>query len=147
MKNVHPLKEIIEKQKKGIPAGICSVCSANEYVIEAAMERALTEGTNVLIEATANQVNQFGGYTGMKPADFMEFALSIAKKTGLPADRIILGGDHLGPLTWKDEMSGEAMEKSIELIRQYVAAGFTKIHIDTSMHLADDDRNKKLIPG
>lgn len=144
MNKIHPLKGIIEKQKKGIAAGICSICSANEYVIEAAMQRALSEGTYVLIEATANQVNQYGGYTGMKPADFMEFALSIARKTNFPEDRLILGGDHLGPLTWKNENSAEAMEKSAELIRQYVAAGFTKIHIDTSMHLADDDKNKKL---
>lgn len=144
MKNVHPLKEIIEKQKKGIPAGICSICSANEYVIEAAMEKALAENSNVLIEATANQVNQFGGYTGMKPVDFREFVFSIASKVGLPVERIILGGDHLGPLTWKNEKSPEAMEKSVELIKQYVLAGFTKIHIDTSMHLADDDKNKPL---
>ncbi|HEX2925754.1 MAG TPA: class II D-tagatose-bisphosphate aldolase, non-catalytic subunit [Ruminiclostridium sp.] len=144
MEKLHPLKGLVEKQKQGIPVGIYSACSANEYVIEAAMERALKSGGHVLIEATANQVNQFGGYTGMKPVDFKEFVYDLARKIKFPEEKIILGGDHLGPLTWKNEKSDTAMEKSCELLRQYVLAGFTKIHIDTSMHLADDNINEKL---
>lgn len=147
MSSRHPLKDIISSQKQGIPKGIYSVCSANEYVIEAAMEKALATDTNVLIEATANQVNQYGGYTGMKPADFRDFVFSIAKKVNIPLERVILGGDHLGPLTWKNESSDSAMEKSHELIRQYVLAGFTKIHIDTSMHLGDDCKACRLDTG
>ena len=140
----HPLKEIVRMQKQGIPKGIYSACTANDYVIEACMERALMDNEYVLIEATANQVNQFGGYTGMSPSDFKEFVNAIAKKTGFPENKIILGGDHLGPLTWKDEKAIEAMEKAEELISQFVLSGFTKIHIDTSMHLADDDLSKPL---
>lgn len=140
----HPLKSIIESQKKGIPAGIYSVCSANELVIEAVMERGLKDNDFVLIEATANQVNQYGGYTGMKPADFIDFVFCIAKKVNFPKDKIILGGDHLGPLTWKNLTSEEAMVESEELIKQFVLAGFTKIHLDTSMHLGDDDIRVKL---
>ncbi|MDE7246155.1 MAG: class II D-tagatose-bisphosphate aldolase, non-catalytic subunit, partial [Oscillospiraceae bacterium] len=51
---------------------------------------------------------------------------------------VILGGDHLGPLLWQNEPEAEAMAKSEELVRQFVAAGFTKIHLDTSMKVADD---------
>ncbi|HEX3028101.1 MAG TPA: class II D-tagatose-bisphosphate aldolase, non-catalytic subunit [Clostridia bacterium] len=144
MSKLHPMKEIVESRRMGTPKGIYSACSANAYVIEACMEKAQAAGESVLIEATANQVNQFGGYTGMKPADFSRFVYDIADKIGFPHERIILGGDHLGPLTWKSETSQNAMEKSIELIREYVLAGFTKIHLDTSMHLADDDTGKKL---
>lgn len=140
----HPLKAIVEAQKKGIPAGIYSACTANELVIEAVMERALTDNSFILIEATANQVNQYGGYTGMKPADFRDFVLSLAQKTGFPKDKIILGGDHLGPLTWKGLTAEKALDESKELIKQFVLAGFTKIHLDTSMHLGDDDKNSKL---
>jgi D-tagatose-1,6-bisphosphate aldolase subunit GatZ/KbaZ len=140
----HPLKEIVALQKKGVPAGIYSICSANELVLEACMERALQDKSYVLIEATANQVNQYGGYTGMKPADFRRFVFGIAEKVKFPVEKIILGGDHLGPLTWKSLSEKEAMEESKELISQFVKAGFTKIHIDTSMHLGDDDHNKKL---
>ncbi len=143
----HPLIELVRLQKKGVPAGIYSACSANELVIEAVMDRAKDGGGPVLIEATANQVNQYGGYTGMKPSDFRDFVFSIAEKSGFPRERIILGGDHLGPLTWKDLPSAKAMEESKELIRQFVQAGFTKIHLDTSMHLADDDKGKKLDTG
>jgi len=140
----HPITGILEKRKGGERAGIYSVCSANLFVIEAAMERALETETYVLIEATANQVNQFGGYTGMKPDDFAAFVHDIADKAGLPRRQLILGGDHLGPLTWQGEPEASAMEKSMELVRRFVSAGFTKIHIDTSMMLADDDKTKKL---
>jgi len=140
----HPLKSIVEAQKNGIPKGIYSACTANELVLEAVMERAKKDEEYVLIEATANQVNQYGGYTGMKPADFAKFVYNIAKKTEFPEEKIILGGDHLGPLTWKNQPAEKAMEEAKELIRQFVMAGFTKIHIDTSMHLADDDANARL---
>lgn len=80
----------------------------------------------------------------MLPVDFKNFVYSLAKKVGFPSNKIILGGDHLGPLTWQNEVSDSAMEKSCELIRQYVLAGFTKIHIDTSMKLADDSKDKQL---
>ena len=140
----HPLKQMVKRHKSGKPVGIFSICSANELVIEAAMERALKGEDFLLIEATANQVNQYGGYTGMKPAEFRNFISYITEKTGFPKDKIILGGDHLGPLVWKDKTSKAALDEAEELIRQFVLAGFTKIHIDTSMHLGDDDRNRKL---
>ncbi len=144
MQMEHPLRSLIKNRKKNIWQGIYSICSANEYVIEAALERGVVDGQLILIEATANQVNQFGGYTGMKPVDFRDFVYRIARKVNFPLSRLILGGDHLGPLTWKHEPAIVAMEKSRELIRQYVLAGFTKIHIDTSMHVGDDDQDKPL---
>ena len=61
----NPLKKIVELQKKGENVGIYSVCSANGYVIEAALKRGLSDGSCVLIESTANQCDQNGGYTGM----------------------------------------------------------------------------------
>ncbi|MBA7470281.1 D-tagatose-1,6-bisphosphate aldolase subunit KbaZ [subsurface metagenome] len=144
MDDNHPLKKIVEMQKKGIHRGIYSVCSSNEYVIEATLERALKDNDYVLIESTANQVNQLGGYSGMKPEGFKEFIFKIAKKTNFPSSKIMLGGDHLGPLVWQNENSETAMYNAHELIRQYVLAGFTKIHIDTSMRLGDDNREDPL---
>lgn len=144
MTNVNPLKRLVEKQKSGQAVGIYSCCSANDYVIEAVLETAKKENSCALIEATANQVDQNGGYTGMKPADFMAFVKGIAEKVGMPMDRVFLGGDHLGPLTFADKPEAEAMEAAKELVRCYVAAGFTKIHIDTSMKVADDDPNTRL---
>ncbi len=116
-----------------------SYCTANEIVIKILLQNAKEKNLPVLIEATANQVNQFGGYTGMKPQDFCNFIYDIAKKVDCPKELIILGGDHLGPLTFAKENEEEAMKKSIELVRQYVLAGFTKIHLDTSMRVGDDD--------
>lgn len=144
MEMTHPLKYIVKENRNGIPVGMYSACTANEIVIEAVMERALESEDYVLIEATANQVNQYGGYTGMKPDDFVKFCNSIAEKVGFPKFKMILGGDHLGPLTWVNLSEKDAMKEAGELIKSYVKAGFTKIHLDTSMRVADDDENKIL---
>ena len=144
MEKRHPIKKIVQMQKEGIHKGIYSICSSNHYVIQAAMETALAEGDYLLIESTANQVNQFGGYSGMRPRDFKKSIFKIAEKIDFPSSRIILGGDHLGPLVWKDEDEHTAMDNAHELIREYVLAGFTKIHIDTSMRLAGDDKGTRL---
>ena len=124
--------------------GIFSICSANELVIEASMENAASTDSYVLIEATANQVNQFGGYTGMTPADFRAYVYSLADKVGFDKAKVILGGDHLGPLTWAAEEEGPAMAKAETLVRDFVLAGFSKIHIDTSMRLLGDDPHARL---
>lgn len=144
MPQTNPLKQIVTKQKKGEPVGIYSCCSANDYVIEAVLERAKQENSCVLIEATANQVDQNGGYTGMKPQDFYNFVMEKAMKIGFDTNRVFLGGDHLGPLTFAGKPEHEAMLDAEELVRCYVAAGFTKIHIDTSMKVADDDAHERL---
>lgn len=144
MNKVHPLKEIVRLQKAGVPVGITSICSANKMVLEAVMERALILNNDVLIEATANQVNQFGGYTGMKPADFTKFVAEIAESVGFPMNKVILGGDHLGPLTWVDLDEEEAMANAEVLVADFVKAGFTKIHLDTSMKVASDSKDDML---
>lgn len=135
----HPLIKLRDDQKGGLKRGICSICSAHPFVIEAAFQNAAQSTDYVLIEATANQVNQFGGYTGMRPADFKNFVYGIAQSSGFDTDRIILGGDHLGPFTWQSERSETAMRKAKELVYEYVISGYTKIHIDTSFPLGGDD--------
>ena len=138
------MKKLVELQKKGEAVGIYSACTGNPIVLEACMRHAKETNTVLLIESTANQVDQYGGYTGMKPADFMKFCKELANKVELPIDRIILGGDHLGPLTFAKYDEDKAMAESSELIRQYVLAGFTKIHIDTSMKVASDPADVRL---
>ncbi|PID82305.1 MAG: tagatose-bisphosphate aldolase [Clostridiales bacterium] len=133
-----PLLKIVEKQHSGEAVGIYSACTANEVVLEACMLEAKDTDTVLLIEATANQVNQFGGYTGMNAEKYVKFIEKIAEKVDFPTNKIILGGDHLGPLTWTDLNESEAMANAKVLLREFVLAGFTKIHIDTSMKVADD---------
>ncbi|MFM0288071.1 D-tagatose-bisphosphate aldolase, class II, non-catalytic subunit [Paraburkholderia megapolitana] len=118
--------------------GMYSICSAHPWVLGAAMKQALDDDTPLLIESTSNQVDQFGGYTGMKPADFVRFVHLIADRVGLPRSRLILGGDHLGPNAWRDLPAEEAMQHAEALIDAYVSAGFAKIHLDTSMSCAGD---------
>lgn len=140
----HPIKEILEKRHAGIPSGIASYCTANNIVIKTILEYYLESEDYVLIECTSNQVNQFGGYTNMTPTDFVDYVYDIADKVGFPKNRIILGADHFGPLVWADKTETEAMENAKELVKLAVLAGYTKIHLDTSMLLGSDDASKKL---
>jgi D-tagatose 6-phosphate 4-epimerase len=114
-------------------AGITSVCSAHPLVLEAAMLEAAARRQPVLIEATSNQVNHQGGYTGLTPAAFRELLDGIADEINFPSDQIILGGDHLGPSPWRHLGAEEALAEAELMVAAYVAAGFQKIHLDTSM--------------
>lgn len=140
---MHPLKAIFSGQVPG-QTGAFSVCTANPLALRASMIHAKEHNYTVIIEATANQVNQFGGYTGMQPQDYADLIESIRSEVGLSKEQIILGGDHLGPLTWQNLPEAEAMENSKVLVSAFTKAGFTKIHLDTSMRVADDDQNAAL---
>jgi len=129
------IDEIVQAQKRGEAKGIPSLCSAHPWVLKAAMQN---NADNLLIEATCNQVNQFGGYTGMTPADFISYLRGIAEENKFPFEKIILGGDHLGPNVWQNEPAESAMQKSVVMMRDFVQAGFVKIHLDCSMRLGDD---------
>ncbi len=128
------LTEMLAAQKRGEARGIPSLCSAHPAVLKTAMQ---ADGQR-LIESTCNQVNQFGGYTGMTPADFVRFVHQIAEQQDFPVEKVILGGDHLGPNVWQKEPAQMALEKSADMIRAYIQAGYQKIHLDCSMRLADD---------
>src|SRR5215469_13151530 len=101
------LKQLHSSYRNESPLGIYSVCSAHPLVLEAAVRQAAADSSDLLVEATSNQVNQFGGYTEMRPEDFRKFALGIAAAHGLTPERLILGGDHLGPNPWQDLQAEE----------------------------------------
>lgn len=132
------LKSLVARDNSGRQRGIYSVCSAHPMVIEAALMQAGDDGSALLIEATCNQVNQFGGYTGMQPVDFVNFVQAIASQVGFPEHKLIFGGDHLGPNPWRHLPAEEAMVLAKDLLRAYAAAGFEKLHLDASMRCADD---------
>ncbi len=129
---------ILKANRETGRGGIASICSAHPMVLEACMEDAKEKGSIVLIESTSNQVDQFGGYTGMTPARFRAFVQQVADACGLSLGRVILGGDHLGPNRWRGLGEGPAMANAADLVRDCVRAGYEKIHLDASMHLAGD---------
>jgi D-tagatose-bisphosphate aldolase class II non-catalytic subunit len=135
----NPLAGLATARRNGSPYGITSICSAHPLVIQTAIRRAVRDTeTTLLIEATCNQVNQFGGYTGMTPDLFIAFVQEIASREGLEASRIIFGGDHLGPNPWRAEPVAQAMSKAEAMVTAYVWAGFSKIHLDASMGCAGE---------
>ncbi|MEO7240719.1 MAG: D-tagatose-bisphosphate aldolase, class II, non-catalytic subunit [Sphingomicrobium sp.] len=133
------IKRLVERHKDGEAIGLTSICSAHPLVVEAAMRHALRRGQRpLLIEATSNQVNQDGGYTGMTPVQFAKFLATLARQVGFPVEALVLGGDHLGPNAWTHLSAAEAMAKAATMVEAYIRAGFGKIHLDCSMRCADD---------
>src|ERR1700761_8165188 len=103
-----PLQDFLSRRRSGVSTGIYSVCSAHPWVIRAAAEQAAEARFPLLVEATSNQVNQFGGYTGMRPSAFRDFVLEYATASGVESTSVILGGDHLGPNPWRTKPADEA---------------------------------------
>ena len=132
------LKQIRARHLSGKIGGITAVCSTHRMVLKAAFETAASDSSTLLVEATSNQVNQYGGYTGMRPSAFVDYICSLAAATGFPQSKLIIGADHLGPNPWKMMPAGQAMERAAVLVKECVKAGFNKIHLDTGMGCADD---------
>ncbi len=137
---VNYLRDTIRRHKAGEAVGVFSVCSTHPTVLEAAIRQALEDSTYLLVEATSNQVDQFGGYTGPTPAGFRDLVHGLAGKLGLPLDRVVLGGDHLGPNRWQEQPAAQAMALAEDQVTSYVEAGYTKIHLDCSMPCAGDPK-------
>jgi D-tagatose-1,6-bisphosphate aldolase subunit GatZ/KbaZ len=138
--SVDALCALLKENRGGKRRGIYSVCSANRLVLEAAFAQAAQDRSPLLIEATCNQVNQDGGYTGMTPAQFRDYVHAIAKDVNFAAEKLVLGGDHLGPNPWRAQPTAAAMDKACAMISAYAAAGFSKLHLDASMSCGGDPR-------
>ena len=126
------LRDIISRNRAGTQAAIPSACTAHPDAIRASLNLAQLRDRAIVIEATSNQVNQDGGYTGITPDGFIGFVHDIADQNDVDRERIIFGGDHLGPQAWRALPADAAMDKARVLVRDYVAAGFGKIHLDCS---------------
>ena len=136
--SVAQFKSIVERNRGGEPVGTYAVCSAHPWVLEASIRTSVEDGSLLHLESTSSQVNQLGGYSGQTPGQFAQAVRAAAQEAGLPPERILLGGDHLGPYPWRGEPAGSALEKGCELARQCVAAGYHKIHLDASMACGGD---------
>ena len=138
MNSIDRLVDVCARNLSGEKIGICSVCSSHPDVVEASFRQSLEDESPLLIESTSNQVDQFGGYSGMRPNDFVSYIQSKAKLYGFGVNNLILGGDHLGPNRWQNRNAAEAMRLAEGLVSDYVKAGYRKIHLDTSMPLGGD---------
>ena len=132
------LQNVLHRNRHMSKGGVYAVCTAHPQVIAAAIQQSIEDGSILHVESTSSQVNQFGGYVGQTPYQFVESVLSAAQRAGLPGERVLLGGDHLGPFPWRQKASSAALENARELVCSCVRAGYQKIHLDASMPCADD---------
>lgn len=135
------LAEVVKRPKQGNQRGIYAACTANAYAIRAVLRQAARDGTLALIESTASQVNPSGGYSGLTPSRFRHQVMQMAAEIGVPADRVVLGGDHIGPHPWRHEDAERALQKATGLTMACVAAGYRKIHLDTATPCGHDPRH------
>jgi D-tagatose-1,6-bisphosphate aldolase subunit GatZ/KbaZ len=133
-----PLHKVIYRNRGGEKLGVYAVCSAHPSVIEASLKQALANGSFLLIESTSSQVNQSGGYIAQTPEQFAGWVRGAAQEAGLSQERLVLGGDHLGPYPWRDQPSEAALHKACDLVRACVLARYRKIHLDASTVCAGD---------
>ncbi len=136
------LKDLRNRHLSRQIGGQVAVCSAHPQIIATAAAGAKKDGTQLLVETTANQVNLSGGYTGMTPADFAGHMTRLSTEGGLARGQVLLGADHLGPHLWRRLQSMEAMAHAEALTRAFVAAGYQKLHLDTGRGCADDPRGR-----
>ena len=66
------IRELIARNRAGEGVGLPCFCTANAHVLRAILAHSARTGAPTVIEATCNQVNQSGGYTGMTPRNFMD---------------------------------------------------------------------------
>ncbi len=126
------VRDIVAQNRAGTAIALASVCSAQPDVLSAALLLAKERNRPMLVEATSNQVNQFGGYTGMTPKDFIAYVRKLADDLEVDPALVVFGGDHLGPQVWRAQNADIAMGHARTLMQAYVEAGFTKIHLDCS---------------
>ncbi|HVO20394.1 MAG TPA: class II D-tagatose-bisphosphate aldolase, non-catalytic subunit [Anaeromyxobacter sp.] len=119
-------------------SGVVSVCCAHPLAIESGLRQAREAGEPLVVEATCNQVNQEGGYTGLRPDGFRRLVGEVCDRVGFPRGRLVLGGDHLGPNPWRQLPAEQAMSRAEAMVAAFVGAGFTKVHLDASMPCRDD---------
>ena len=134
------LKAILLANRRGERRGVYAVCTVNRLAIQAALRQARRDRWPVLIEATAQQVNSDGGYSGLTPADFAALVRREAAALGTDYSGIVLGGDHVGPHPWASGPATGAMARARALVQALVGSGFTKLHVDATTPCRDDPR-------
>ena len=80
---------LLSRNRSGEAVGLPCFCTANEQVLRAVLEFCAPYDFPVIIEATCNQINQEGGYTGMSAADFAGWIASLSDEYGVPDKRVV----------------------------------------------------------
>ena len=66
----------------------------------------------------------------MRGGEFGEFVFRIGDKVGFGGEGIIVGGDDVGGKWWEEENGDGGMEKWVEVVKEYVGGGLSKIDVD-----------------
>jgi D-tagatose-1,6-bisphosphate aldolase subunit GatZ/KbaZ len=103
------------------------VASVLPDVIAAALRQARDHDMPALIEAPADEVNRFGGSSGLTPDGFAALVRGIAASQNLDRVPLILGAAGLGPLPTAGLGREAALLRAEREVMDFAAAGFTRL--------------------
>ncbi|MEM4005636.1 MAG: class II D-tagatose-bisphosphate aldolase, non-catalytic subunit [Desulfurococcaceae archaeon] len=116
------------------------ISPVSEYVIISGIKAVAELNAPLIFVVSLNQVDIDGGYTGFTPNTFVKYVQELAIREHLDEQIILFQLDHCGP--WlKDEhilrnySYNEALEATLKSLEKFIKAGFTLIHIDTTIDL------------
>lgn len=125
---------------------LLGVSPISKYVVTAVLNAATNLKAPIIFIASLNQINVDGGYTGWTPKQFSEYINNYMKNLHENNTLIFLQLDHGGP--WlrdehllKNLSYEEAVDDFLKSLNEFIKAGFSLIHIDTTIDLNKPDRN------
>ena len=125
----------------------CIIMACNTRIVPGVVKGILRAAKDmdaaVILELARSECDLSGGYTGLTPKDYAEKTMKIAKEVG--HDIWSLHADHIGI----KKGDTEDLEKTKELVKAQIDAGFTSYAIDAS-HLFDfngSDKRAELEPN
>jgi tagatose-1,6-bisphosphate aldolase non-catalytic subunit AgaZ/GatZ len=115
----------------------------SKHIVLAYVKTAKELNAPLYFNASLNQVDRDGGYTGWTPSSFKTHVLQVAGEHGFKGP-IILQLDHGGP--WlKDEhiarnySYSQALDDFLKSLEAFIEAGFNVIHIDTTVDMENEN--------
>ena len=134
------LQRIAELEREtGIRRTLFAACPNSTAVIKAAFRAAKRNNAPIYFAATLNQIDCDGGYTGMRPDEFVKLVRMEAAAVNFDGIYIV-AIDHGGPWLkdkqrtekWSTEAAMDGVKRSFEAA---LLAGYDLIHVDPTVDI------------
>jgi len=138
------IRVILDKIHRTLRLNSCMLCLSpiSKHIVLAYVKTAKELNAPLYFNASLNQVDRDGGYTGWTPSSFKTYVLQVAREHGFKGPTI-LQLDHGGP--WlKDEhiarnySYSQALNDFLKSLEAFIEAGFNVIHIDTTVDMENE---------
>lgn len=141
--NVAERLEVVLRKLRIKQSTLLGISPISKYVLTSGLKVADRFKAPMLFVASLNQVDVDGGYTGFTPSSFVKYVNEVIKKYDLSV-WIVFQVDHCGPWLKDDHVLknysyNEALNAVLKSLEEFVKAGFSLFHIDTTLDLEKPD--------